>query len=141
MAARVRSIVADVGHHDRVDGDGDVERPPEVVQVVHRPDQEGRPSSAPFVAPEPLLRLGDHPRGEVERDDPPEAVDQVGQERAGPAAEVGHGLRARVGHGPDLVEQRVLDPGAERVEEQVVVPGRGAAPVAVLAVGVGHGWE
>ncbi len=90
-------------------------------------------------SPEPLPGLGDHPRGEVERDDPAEAVDQVRQERPGPAAEVGDGLRARVGDGEDRVEQRVLDPGSERVEEQVVIPGRGAAPVAVLAFGVGHG--
>ena len=128
---------ADIGHHDRVDGDGDVEGPLEVVEVVHRPDQE-RDLVGRLAAREPLLRLGDHPRREVERDDPPEAVDQVRQERPGPATEVGHGLRGRVRHGADLVEQRALDARAERVEEEVVIPGRGAAPVAVLVLSVGH---
>ena len=46
---------------------------------------------------EPLPGPLDHAGGEVQRDDPPEPLDQVGQQRPGPAAEVGHGLAAGVG--------------------------------------------
>ncbi len=84
--------VADVGHDERVDRHGDVEPAGEVVQVAHRPVEElTRPASVP----EPLLRRRDHAGGEVQREDPAEPPDQVGQQRAGAAAEVGDGVRAR----------------------------------------------
>ena len=132
---------ADVGHDERVDRDGDVDLPGEVVELVHRALQERDPvvglGREPF--PGPL----DHAGGEVQRDDPSEPRGEVGEQRPGAAAEVGRGLVRGVGDGVERRPERILDARRVRVEEDLVVPLRVPAPVPVLVLkfAVGQGPE
>ena len=76
----------------------------------------------------------EHPRREVQRDHPAEPLGQVGQERAGAAAEVGHGLVRGVGDGLQRLPERILDVRIVRIDEQLVVLRRVPAPVAILVL-------
>ena len=113
MARKVRSMSRTSGITTELTGDGNVESP----QRSHRVSCIFRVKNVTFSTvlrvPEPLFGPRNHPWSKVECHDPSEAVDQVRQQRPGPAAEVGDGFRARVGNGENLDEQRDSRPPGE----------------------------
>ena len=122
---------ADVGHDQRVDRDRHVELARVVVEVVHRTGLEGhlaRPS-APSRSRACAIMRG----GEVERDHPAEPPGQK-RSKSGPVPHPRSATVRRSGSGTasSAVQQRVLDARMEGVEEQLIIPRRVTAPLAVL---------
>jgi len=128
---------ADVGHDQRIHGDGDVERSLEVVELVHRPVPELDPGDVSTTG-EALPCPFEHSGREVDRNHAGKPRGEVRQEWAGAASKVGDGLRAGLGDRLERGHQRALDARVKGVEEELVVERCFAAPLAVLVAKVNH---
>lgn len=119
----------DVGHDQRIDRDGEVEGVFQVVQLMHGPLQKG---DVFRVVAESFFGSSEHSGGEVEREDAAESAGERRQERSGSATEVGGGFAGGVFDRLDRLDDRIFDSLAIRVEKDVVVTRRVAAPMLPL---------
>jgi hypothetical protein len=118
-----------VGHHNGIDGNGEVDLTREILELVHGTDQEFH---AIRLRAESLAGANDHSRREIEGEGALKPFDQELEQGACSTPEVDHGFGAGICGGLEGGDQRVDDAWPERVEEKLLVIRRMAAPLAIL---------